>query len=68
MFLGKDLLAYLVLALGGALAVGNLLAMVRPPQHNKAEGDLDVAPVARTITMIVVGAIAAIWALASLIK
>ena len=31
MFLGENLLAWLVLALGGALAVGNLLAIVRPP-------------------------------------
>jgi hypothetical protein len=68
MFLGKDLLAYLVLALGGALAVGNTLAIVKPPQKAKSEGDLEQAPVARSVGMAVVGAIAAIWALASLIK
>ena len=68
MFLGKDLLAYLVLALGGALAVGNTLAIVKPPQKAKSEGDLEQAPVVRSIAMSVVGAIAALWALASLIK
>jgi hypothetical protein len=68
MFLGKDLLAYLVLALGGALAVGNTLAIVKPPQKAKAEGDLEQAPVARSVGMAIVGAIAALWALASLIK
>lgn len=31
MFLGEDLLAYLVLAFGGALFVGNVLALLRPP-------------------------------------
>ena len=32
MLLGEDLLAYLVLALGGAMAVGSLFALVRPPE------------------------------------
>ena len=65
MFLGDDLLAYLVLALGGALAVGNLLALVRPPQQ-RTEGDLERAPVGRSVVMGVVGLIAAVWAIASL--
>src|SRR5688500_9889715 len=43
MFLGEDLLAYLVLALGGALFVGNVLAVVRPPAEPR-EGDLPRAP------------------------
>ena len=67
MFLGEDLLAYLVLALGGALAVGNLLALVRPPQQ-RSEGDLDRAPVGRSVVMGVVGLVAAIWAIASLVS
>lgn len=65
MFLGEDLLAWLVLALGGALAVGNLLALVRPPERAK-DGDLARAPVSRSLTMAAVGVVAAIWALASL--
>jgi hypothetical protein len=64
-FLGEDLLAWLVLALGGALAVGNLLALVRPPERAK-DGDLARAPVSRSLTMAAVGVVAAIWALASL--
>ena len=68
MFLGADLLAWLVLALGGALCVGNALAIIKPPPTKKDEGDLDKAPVARSVTMAVVGGIAALWALASLIK
>ena len=65
-FLGEDILAWLVLALGGALAVGNLLALVRPPA-GRDSGDLSRAPVARTVVMAAVGAIAAVWALASLV-
>jgi hypothetical protein len=63
---GDDLLSYLVLALGGALAVGSILALVRPPER-RAEGDLERAPVARSLVMAAVGAIAAIWAIASLL-
>lgn len=66
MFLGDDLLAYLVLALGGALAVGNVLALVRPPERPE-EGGLTRAPVGRTVLMAVIGAVAAVWALASLL-
>ncbi len=68
MFLGEDLLAYLVLALGAAMAVGNGLALVRPPADRREDGDLDRAPVVRSIVFIVVGAVAAIWALASLVS
>ncbi len=65
-FLGEDLLPLLVLALGAALAVGNGMALVRPPANPK-EGELDKAPVARSVVMILIGLIAAVWALASLI-
>lgn len=67
MFLGEDLLAWLVLALGGAMAAGSLMALVRPPEQPR-DGELATAPVARSVVMIVVGAIAAIWALASLVS
>jgi hypothetical protein len=66
MFLGNDLLPFLVLALGGALAVGNGLALVRPPMEPKA-GELTKAPMGRSLVMIAIGLLAAIWALASLI-
>jgi hypothetical protein len=65
--LGDNLLPLLVLALGAAMAFGNILAIVRPPAKRK-EGDLDAAPVGRSITMAAVGSIAALWAVASLIK
>ncbi|MGQ0616387.1 MAG: hypothetical protein ACT4PW_05270 [Acidimicrobiia bacterium] len=67
MFLGEDLLAYLVLALGAALAVGNLLALVKPPPRPRNDGDLARAPVARSVAMAAVGVLAALWAMASLI-
>ncbi|HEX2851304.1 MAG TPA: hypothetical protein VHN98_12150 [Acidimicrobiales bacterium] len=66
LFLGNDLLPWLVLALGAALVVGNALALLRPPEEPK-EGELTRAPVARTVGMMIVGLIAAVWALASLI-
>jgi hypothetical protein len=67
LFLGNDLLAWLVLALGGAMAVGNALALVRPPERAK-EGDLPRAPVGRSLVMLVIGAVAALWAIASLTR
>jgi hypothetical protein len=68
MFLGENLLAYLVLALGGALAVGNILALIKPPPSVKTQGDLSKAPVTRSVVMAAVGALAAAWSLASLLR
>ncbi|MGZ0229208.1 MAG: hypothetical protein ACKVKO_04515 [Acidimicrobiales bacterium] len=67
MFLGEDLLAYLVIAMGGALAFGTALALVRPPENQKYENDLERPPLARSLVMIAVGAISALWALVSLL-
>jgi len=67
MFLGEDLLAWLVLAIGGALAVGTILALVRPPKEHES-GDLNRPPMDRSIVMIALGTIAAIWGLASLVS
>ena len=66
MFLGDDLLKWLVLALGGALFVGNVLAVVKPPPAAK-EGDLTRAPVSRSLFMAAIGLVAAVWGLASLV-
>lgn len=66
LFLGDDILPWLVLAIGGALAVGNGLALVRPPRQAR-EGELARAPVGRSMVMLAIGVIAAIWALASLL-
>ena len=70
MIFGENLLALLVLALGGALAVGNLLALVRPrtPDEDDDEDLLEQAPLGRSLAMIAFGLVAAIWALASLIS
>ena len=66
MFLGEDLLAYLVLAIGAAMAAGSIAALVRPPAQRDA-GDLEQAPVARSLVFAAVGLVGAIWALASLL-
>jgi hypothetical protein len=66
-FLGEDLLPLLVLALGAAMVVGNGLALVRPPVEPR-EGELNRAPAGRSLVMIAVGLVAAVWALASLVS
>ena len=66
LFLGDQLLVYLVLALGGAMFVGNGLAVVRPPAERR-EGELERAPVGRSLAMAAVGLVAALWAVASLL-
>ena len=63
---GPDILAYLVLALGAAMAVGSVLALVRPPEGRR-EGDLEQAPVVRSLVFAGVGVVAALWALGSLL-
>ncbi len=66
MLLGEDTLVLLVLALGAAMLVGNVMAIVRPPERPRKDGDLEKAPITRSVVMIVIGLIACIWALASL--
>lgn len=68
MFLGEDLLGWLVLAFGAAMCVGNVLAVLRPPAKRREATDLERAPIGRSITMAVVGGLAALWALASLVR
>jgi hypothetical protein len=65
--LGEDLLQWLLLALGAALFAGNLMAVVRPPERQRELGNLERAPVGRSLLYAGLGLIAAIWALASLI-
>jgi len=67
-FLGADLLAWLVLAIGGAMAAGNLAAVVRPPEKKISDDDLDQAPLARSLIFVVVGLVASVWAIASLLN
>lgn len=66
MFLGDDLLAWLALALGGALFAGNLIAVVRPPEAPE-EGHLEQAPVGRSLLYAGLGLVVAVWAAATLL-
>lgn len=65
-FLGDDLLAWLALAIGAALAVGTLLALVRPPADNGG-AERPRPPLSRSLVMIGIGAVAAAWGLATLL-
>jgi hypothetical protein len=67
LFLGDNLLPLLVLALGGALLVGNVMALVKPPAKPK-QGELRRAPTGRSLLMALVGLVAAVWALGSLVS
>ena len=67
MFLGEDLLGWLLLALGGAMAVGNAMALGRPPVA-RDDGDLERPPMWRSVLYIVLGSLAALWALATLVR
>ena len=63
---GEDILPQIVLALGSALALGTLAALIRPPQQRE-EGALERPPLGRSVIQIVIGLLAAIWAGASLL-
>jgi hypothetical protein len=77
---GDNLLAWLVLAFGGAMCIGTLMAMLRPPEQPRAATTKDgtrrpapaaparQVPLARSIVFIAVGGLAAVWALASLLR
>jgi hypothetical protein len=66
-FLGDDLIVWLMLALGGALFVGNVLALVKPPPARRDDGDLDRAPRSRSVLMAVIGLVVAVAALGALV-
>ncbi|MFW2380548.1 MAG: hypothetical protein ACN4GZ_02235 [Acidimicrobiales bacterium] len=64
--LGDNLLPLLLLALGGALAAGTLMALIKPPTNPK-DGNLAKPPLGRSVVQIAIGTIAAIWALVSML-
>lgn len=64
MFPVSELLPLLVLALGGAMLVGPLLAIVRPRPEVR-EGELDRPPLGRSLAFMAVGLVGVIWALAT---
>ena len=66
MFLGENLLPLLTLAIGGALAVGTLAAMIRPRTEVR-DGELERPPLGRSILQIAIGTIVSIWVIASLL-
>ena len=66
MFLGENLIEWLLLALGGAMALGNLAAFVRPPRQSRGTA-LDRPPLWRGLTYLVIGVVVVVWALAGLI-
>ena len=68
MFFGQNILAWLMLALGGAMAAGNAAALLRPRPDRRDPGDLERAPVGRCLLYMMVGLVAAVWALASLLS
>ena len=54
--------------LGGALFVGNLVAVIRPPEPQLDDDNLERAPVGRSLAFSAIGLVATIWAVASLIS
>ncbi len=68
LLLGDDLIVWILLALGGAMFVGNVMALVRPPGEPRQEGDLEQAPRGRSITMAGIGLVVAVAAFAALVS
>lgn len=68
MFLGDDLLVWLVLAFGGAMFVGNIAAVIKPREAPREEGELTRAPRVRSVAMAMLGLAAAIWAIITLLS
>ncbi|MGI8757710.1 MAG: hypothetical protein ACR2K0_00205 [Acidimicrobiales bacterium] len=62
---GDDILPLTVLALGAAMVTGSSLALLRPPRQ-RGPTELERPPVARSVVMITIGLVSAIWAVASL--
>jgi hypothetical protein len=69
-----EVMRELVLALRGALFVANALALYRRrndvpgASHGNDATDLAQAPLARSVTYMLIGLIVAVWALASIIN
>ena len=64
-----DVLRELVFAVGAALFLGNLLALVRRRAPARANGaSAPGAPVIRTVVFMVLGLFVAVWGLASIVS
>ncbi|HBX78466.1 MAG TPA: hypothetical protein DEG43_12545 [Acidimicrobiaceae bacterium] len=71
LFLGKDLLPWLLLAVGAALAVANLAAVLRPPlidPQSPTSARREPPPWRKVALPICIGLAISIWAIASLLK
>lgn len=68
MFLGPDLVPFLILAFGGAMLVGNVTAMARRRPVPRREGEMERAPLCRTLPYALIGLVATVWAIASLVS
>ncbi len=68
LLLGDDLILWILLALGGAMFAGNVMALVRPPAAPRQEGDLERAPRGRSLVMAVIGFVVAMAGLAALVS
>ena len=74
---GPDIITFLLLALGGALAVGNIAALINPdgprrrspgpPPPPGSTDEPENPQVGRSVVMIVVGTLIVVWAIASLV-
>ena len=71
-----EVLRELLVAMGAALFLGNLMALVRRRAPVSASGEatdsddghtLQQAPLARTVTYLVIGFVVALWGIASLV-
>ena len=67
-----EVLRELLVAMGAALFVGNLMALIRrraPASVAESEDGhaLAQAPLARTVTYLVIGFVVAVWGVASLV-
>lgn len=63
-----QVLRELLVAVGGALFVGNLLALVRRRREAPAAGaDLAEAPIGRTVLYLVIGLVVMVWGIGSLV-
>jgi hypothetical protein len=71
-----EVLRELLVAVGAAMVVGNLMALIRRRAPASAAGEtedseeghaLSQAPLARTVTYLVIGFVVAFWGLASLL-
>lgn len=64
-FLGENFWPWMVLALGAAMVVGNVLAVIRPPAGDGQP--TTKPPIGRTVVLVAVGLAASAWGLGSLV-